>query len=62
MGQAIEAVADAGPLIHLYEINAIDLLRVFSIVHIPDRVGDEISARPSIPTCLNRWDPQKNIA
>ena len=44
MGQAIEAVADAGPLIHLHEINAIDLLKIFSVVHIPERVGDEVRA------------------
>ncbi len=50
MGQAIEAVADAGPLIHLYEIDAIDLLKVFSIVHIPERVGDEV--RTTIHTDL----------
>lgn len=52
MGQAIEAVADAGPLIHLYEIDAIDLLKVFSIVHIPERVVDEI--RATIHTDLSK--------
>lgn len=44
MGSAVEAVADTGPLIHLYEIDAVELLNVFSAVHIPARVGEEVRA------------------
>ena len=36
-----DAVADAGPLIHLSQIGAIALLRIFSAVHIPDGVWAE---------------------
>ena len=35
------AVADAGPLIHLAEIDALELLRVFDCLHIPDAVWAE---------------------
>lgn len=36
-----EAVTDAGPPIHLAEINSLDFLRVFDVVHIPDAVWSE---------------------
>ena len=39
------AVADAGPLIHLAEINCLPLLRLFDIIHVPDAVWSE-SVRP----------------
>lgn len=32
------AVADAGPLIHLYEIGCLSLLRIFEALHLPDAV------------------------
>ena len=37
----IAAVADAGPLIHLHEINQLSLLQIFSPLHIPDSVWFE---------------------
>ncbi len=35
------AVADAGPLIHLHEIDRLSLLRIFTLLHIPDAVWQE---------------------
>lgn len=43
------AVADAGPLLHLFEIDSISLLRVFESVFIPDAVWDETVGRSRIP-------------
>jgi len=40
-GQNLVAVADAGPLIHLAEIDALPILDVFSLIHIPDGVWAE---------------------
>jgi predicted nucleic acid-binding protein len=40
-GGVIEAVADAGPLIHLTEINCLPLLRLFGTLHVPDGVWSE---------------------
>jgi predicted nucleic acid-binding protein len=40
------AVADAGPLIHLAEINSLALLRIFAVLHIPDAVWAE-AVRPN---------------
>ena len=40
-GQDLVAVADAGPLIHLSQIDALPLLGVFSMVHVPDAVWAE---------------------
>ncbi|MFH1146736.1 MAG: hypothetical protein V1736_03415 [Pseudomonadota bacterium] len=37
-GKVSIAVADAGPFIHLAEIQCLPLLRVFDVVHIPDAV------------------------
>ena len=37
----ISAVSDAGPLIHLTEINCLPLLRIFETLHIPDAVWSE---------------------
>jgi predicted nucleic acid-binding protein len=41
--EQIEAVADAGPIIHLHEINQLHLLRIFSILHIPNAIWEEIT-------------------
>jgi predicted nucleic acid-binding protein len=35
------AVADAGPLIHLHEIDRLSLLRIFTLLYIPDAVWQE---------------------
>ncbi len=35
------AVADAGPLIHLHEIDRLSLLQLFALLHIPDAVWQE---------------------
>jgi predicted nucleic acid-binding protein len=39
--EAIAVVADAGPLIHLYEIDELALLENFAALHIPDAVWKE---------------------
>jgi len=39
--QLSEPVVDAGPLIHLAEIGALDVLSVFDALHVPDAVWDE---------------------
>jgi len=42
MGTAIgRAIADAGPLIHLYEVNSLDALQVFPSVAVPEVVWRE---------------------
>ncbi|NLF06677.1 MAG: hypothetical protein GX594_01685 [Pirellulaceae bacterium] len=41
LGRELEAVADAGPLIHLGEIGALPLLAVFRAIHVPDGVWAE---------------------
>ena len=38
------AVADAGPLIHLAEVDGLALLRIFAALHIPDAVWSEAVA------------------
>ena len=40
------AVADAGPLIHLAEVDGLALLRIFAALHIPDAVWSE-TTRPN---------------
>jgi len=35
------AVVDAGPLIHLAEVDGLALLRIFAVLHIPDAVWSE---------------------
>lgn len=40
---SITAVADAGPLIHLAEIDSLDLLDVLGRLYVPDTVYDEIA-------------------
>jgi len=41
---ALIAVADAGPLIHLAEVDALDLLRIFETLHLPAAVWREAVA------------------
>lgn len=43
------AVVDAGPLIHLFEIDCIHLLNNFPIFHIPDAVWREAVAHNRLP-------------
>jgi predicted nucleic acid-binding protein len=40
------AVADAGPLIHLAEVDGLALLHIFAVLHIPDAVWSE-AVRPN---------------
>ena len=40
-GGVERAVADAGPLIHLYEVGHTDLLSLFDVLYIPDAVWAE---------------------
>lgn len=47
--QALTAVADAGPLIHLYEIGHLDLLGLFDGIHVPDIVWREATGVGRIP-------------
>jgi predicted nucleic acid-binding protein len=52
MGQGPEpvAVADAGPLIHLYEVGALASLAAgFSAVHVPQAVWDEVVPTGRVP-------------
>lgn len=44
----ITAVADSGPLIHLYEIGVLELLNLFEL-QIPDAVWEETVGRDRIP-------------
>ena len=47
---AIAVVSDAGPLIHLAEIDALHLLSIFARLHIPQAVWLEITERERIST------------
>lgn len=50
MGAEIgEAIADAGPLIHLREIGALHFLRLFEALHIPDAVWAETVGQGRVP-------------
>lgn len=44
-----EAVVDAGPLIHLHEVGALDLLAVLDRLHVPDAVWHEAFERHHVP-------------
>ena len=44
-----EAVADAGPIIHLFEIARLSLLDVFDRVHVPQAVWGETVERGRVP-------------
>jgi predicted nucleic acid-binding protein len=46
-----ESVADAGPLIHLAEVGQLDLLAVFSRVHIPGAVWSETVGAGRVDSC-----------
>lgn len=48
----LESVADAGPPIHLTEIGSLSALRVFSRVHVPEAVWNEITGQEHIDTSL----------
>lgn len=41
MGEGPIAVADAGPLIHLFEVGSLQLLAIFPAIHIPGAVWAE---------------------
>lgn len=41
-GSVIKVVSDAGPIIHLDELGAIDLLADFQLVYVPDEVWIEV--------------------
>ncbi len=45
--EQLVAVADAGPIIHLAEIDCLDLLAQFSQLHIPSAVISEIAGKTS---------------
>lgn len=47
--QGVAAIADAGPLIHLYEIGQLTLLQLFSAVHIPVIVWQEATESGRVP-------------
>ena len=44
----VAAVADTGPLIHLAEIDCLDLLAIFAELHIPEGVWREADRPPAI--------------
>jgi predicted nucleic acid-binding protein len=44
-----EAVADAGPLIHLREVECLSLLTVFDAIHAPDAVWQETADSGRVP-------------
>ncbi len=48
-GKLKAVVVDAGPLIHLNEIDSISLLNIFSALHIPDAVWSETVGQNRIP-------------
>ncbi|RJP20348.1 MAG: hypothetical protein C4527_25325 [Candidatus Omnitrophota bacterium] len=45
----ISAVTDAGPLIHLYEVNAFHLLSIIKTIHIPHAVRMETVGKDRVP-------------
>lgn len=49
-GKLFQAVADAGPLIHLHEVGAARALEVFRVLHLPDAVWSETVGRGRLPT------------
>lgn len=44
----LTAVADAGPLIHLAEIDCLSLLQIFEELHVPEGVWREVDRPPTI--------------
>ncbi|MPY89551.1 MAG: hypothetical protein GEU99_16695 [Luteitalea sp.] len=58
----LAAIADAGPLIHLDELNVLDILAGFTAVLVPSIVATETSRRrhgwrERAPACLHVEDP-----
>lgn len=52
-GKLNQAVVDSGPVIHLSEIEALPLLRIFSALHLPDAVWSETVERGRVaPSAL----------
>lgn len=49
VGKVISAVVDAGPLIHLAEIDSLPLLSLFETLHVPDAVWSEAVEKGSVP-------------
>jgi predicted nucleic acid-binding protein len=47
--QGVAAIADAGPLIHLYEIGQLRLLNLFVAVHVPAIVWQEATESGRVP-------------
>lgn len=43
------AIADAGPLIHLHEIECLSFLQLFSVLHIPNAVWQETIGQGRMP-------------
>ncbi|MCP4700858.1 MAG: hypothetical protein GY862_28990 [Gammaproteobacteria bacterium] len=50
--EGIAVAADAGPLIHLHEINMLSLLENFAELHIPDAVWEESTHHERIPATM----------
>jgi predicted nucleic acid-binding protein len=51
------AIADAGPIIHLYEIGVLRFLRLFDPVHVPEAVWEETVGEERVPpSSLNDLD------
>ena len=48
-GQVEQAVADAGPLIHLHEVGQTDLLNLFKVLYIPGAVWSESANKINSP-------------
>jgi predicted nucleic acid-binding protein len=48
----LTAVADAGPLIHLAEIDHLSLLEIFAELHIPERESLLLCTKLSVPVLL----------
>ncbi|MCP4695955.1 MAG: hypothetical protein GY862_03760 [Gammaproteobacteria bacterium] len=53
----IAVVTDAGPLIHLHEVNALALLQNFSELHIPDAVWEESTRYGRVPATMLKCLP-----
>jgi len=50
LGRVRVAVADAGPLIHLSEVNCFPLLRIFDTLHIPEAVWSDTVEQGHVPS------------
>lgn len=56
-----EAIADAGPILHLHEIGYLQTLGIFNALLIPDLVANEVRAYGLEPTCLGIADQTVTI-